>query len=85
MLKKYSHSNTWSSAKSVQCTTFLTLSCPNLALKVFGLKYLAISGSWGPTNYLNFSTTFSYLTSKATTGPLAMCSIIGKYSGKIPL
>ena len=69
----------------MQCTAFLTLSCPYFALKDSGFKYFAISGSFGPTNSLNAYTEFSYLISRATDGPFEMCSIIGKYSGNIPL
>ena len=37
-----------SSGRSVQCIAFLTLSFPNFALIVYGLKVFAISGSCGP-------------------------------------
>ena len=69
----------------MQWTAFLTLSCPYFALKDSGFRYFAISGSWGPTNSLNEATAFSYLISRATEGPFEICSIIGKYSGSIPL
>jgi hypothetical protein len=53
ILKKYSTSRIPSSGKSVQWMAFFTLSIPNLALKVFGLNVLAISGSCGPHKSLN--------------------------------
>ena len=84
-MKKYSHSNTPSSGKSVQWTTFLTLSYPNLALRESALKCLAISGSVGPQNDLKEATALSYLISKAIVGPFEKCSMIGRYSGIIPL
>lgn len=42
MLKKYSTSIRASYGKSVQCTAFLTLSLPNIALSDFGLIDCAI-------------------------------------------
>ncbi len=60
----------------MQWTPFYTLSRPYLALSEFGLIYLAISGSWGPQNSLKLFTAFSYLTSKATHGPVVNSSAI---------
>jgi hypothetical protein len=80
-VKKYSHSKTPSSFKSVQWTAFFTLSIPNKALIVFGLKFLAISGSWGPQISLNYSTAFSYLTSNTIQGPWERLSHKAEYSG----
>jgi len=85
MLKKYSTSSRPSSSKSVQCTALIVLECPNLALIVFGLKYLAISGSVGPQSSLNDLTAFSCLTSRTMQGPVVMCSTIPTNSGSTPL
>lgn len=85
MLKKYSASRRPSSSKSVQWTALIVLECPNLALMVFGLKYLAISGSVGPQSSLNDLTAFSYLTSRTMHGPVVICSTIPTNSGKTPL
>ena len=52
---------------------------------VFGLKYLAISGSVGPQSSLNDLTAFSCLTSRTMHGPVVMCSTIPTNSGKTPL
>jgi len=51
----------------------------------FECKYFAISGSWGPQKSRRAATTFYCLTSRAIIGPLDICSINGKYSGKTPL
>ena len=59
MLKKYSASKTPSSGRSVQWMAFFTLSIPKRALSVFGLKFLAISGSMGPASSLKDLTAFS--------------------------
>lgn len=85
MLKKYSDSRTPSSGRSVQCTAFLILSVPNLALRVLGRRFLAISGSAGPAKSLKALTAFSYLTSSTMHGPVVMCSVRAAYSGATPL
>ena len=56
-----------------------------MALSVFGLRFLAISGSIGPTNCLKDSTAFSYLISITMHGPIVMASIIPTNSGRTPL
>jgi hypothetical protein len=52
---------------------------------VLGLKFLAISGSIGPTSSLNLVTTFSYLISKTMQGPVVIYSIMPTNSGSTPL
>ena len=69
----------------MQWTALIVLDCPNLALIVFGLKYLAISGSVGPQSSLNALTAFSYLISNTMHGPVVMCSTIPTNSGSTPL
>jgi len=53
-----------------------------LALKVVGLKFLAISGSCGPHSSLNCYTALSCLTSKTIQGPVVKWSDNADYSGK---
>ena len=52
---------------------------------MFGRKFVAISGSIGPHNYLNDFTAFSYLISKTRQGPLVKCSATELNSGITPL
>ena len=85
MLKKYSTSNWPSSSKSEQWTAFIVLVWPNFALIVFGLRFLAISGSIGPQSSLNDLTAFSCLTSRTIHGPLVICSTMPVNSGRTPL
>lgn len=59
--------------------------CPNFALIVFPLRFLAISGSIGPHSSLNDLTAFSYLISITIQGPEVICSIIPTNSGNTPL
>lgn len=85
MLKKYSTSSCPSSSRSVQWTALTVLDWPNLALIVFYLKFLAISGSIGPQRSLKLLTAFSYLISITIQGPDVMWSTIPTNSGRTPL
>ena len=76
--KKYLHSSSPSSLRSVQCTAFRTESVPNNARRDCGRNTLASDGLGGPANSRNEDTTWSLpslVTSAARTGVRHMCSI----------